>query len=217
MFIHKFYQVINVIVDKLKYGAINNKKILIFLLTLGIIGIIIGSIFMTILSESDKTIIISYITNYIEKIISGNINYVDNIKNSIFSNIGYVIFIWLLGISIIGLPLVVIFYFFKIFTLGFSISSFILTYKVKGLIPALIYLFPSEIIMFFTYVLLTLYSIKISKNLIYSYLKKENNNINIKNKYLKVLIVCTTAMIICSLYEVFIMPFLIQKLSFLIK
>lgn len=202
--------------DKLKYGAINNKKVILFLLGLSIVGIIGGSLFITIISKSDQTMVKDYMVEYMT-----NLNRIDlkNVLiNSLITNLFFIISIWLLGISVIGVPIILFMYFSKIFTLGFSISSFILTYKLKGLVISLIYLFPIQILNIATYTLITLYAIKISSNLIYSiFNKKEVNFKRIINKYIKILVICIIVCLISVLYENTILPFLLNKVILLLK
>lgn len=206
------------VLDKLKYGAINNKRIITFLFILIIIGIISGSLFLTILSKTDQQLVIDYITQFMNSIINDKIIYSDTLKNSLWNNLSYIVIVWLLGISIIGLPIIIFMFFSKIFVLGFSIGSFILTYKWKGLIYAFTYVFPIHIVNIFIFILLTLYAIKMSNNLIYSIFKKKEVNFKqIINKYLLILAISIIAMLIFSLYETFIIPFLFNKLKFLIN
>lgn len=204
--------------DKLKYRTINNKKIIFFLLVLGLIGLITGSFFTTILSSSDQGLVKEYIQNFMTNIASKELNYFSSLNNSLLGGLGYMLVIWLLGISVIGIPIVLFMYFSKFFILGFSISSFILTYKFKGMLLAFFYIFPEHIISLILYLLITLYSVKMSFNLIYSVFKKKEINLKIFiSKYLIVLLVAIIGISICSLYETFIVPFILNKLSFLIK
>ena len=206
------------ILDKLKYGAINNKKIIFFLIGLAIISIISGSFFLTILSKSDQSLVKEYITNFMTSIDNNKIDYIKTLSNSLINNLGYIIIVWILGISIIGMPIVVFMFFSKIFVLGFSVSSFILTYKFKGLLFAFIYIFPQHIISLIIYTLITLYSIKVSNNLIYSIFKKKEINFKkILNRYILVFVICLGGILICSLYETFVIPFIFNKIQFLIK
>lgn len=202
--------------NKLKYGAINNKKIIMFLLGLCIIGIIGGSLFITIVSKNDQKLIVEYMNNFIINI--NKINLKDAIINSLFTNILYIISVWLLGISVIGIPIIVFMYFSKIFTLGFSISAFIITYKFKGFILALLYVFPTQILNIGIYTLITLYSIKISNNLIYSvFNKKEVNMKKIINKYIYILAICLIVSIISLLYENIVLPIVLKKMITLLN
>lgn len=206
------------ILDKLKYGTINNKKIIFFLIGLALIGIISGSIFITILSKSDQSLVREYITNFMNNIFNNQVNYSETLTNSLINNLGYIIIVWLLGISIIGMPIVIFMFFSKIFVLGFSVSSFILTYKAKGLLLAFFYIFPQHIVSIIIYTLVTLYSVKMSNNLIYSIFKKKDVNFKkIINKYIMILLICLGGILICSLYETFIIPFIFDKLQFCTK
>ena len=202
--------------NKLKYGAINNKKIIMFLLGLCVIGIISGSIFITLIKSSDKTSIINYINDFISNI--GKIDIKNSLINSLLANIIYTLIIWLLGISVIGIPIILFMYFSKLFILGFTISSFILTYKLKGLLLAFIYVFPTQVINILIYTLISLYAIKISNNLIYTtFNKKDTNFKKITNKYIKILIICLICILLNSLYESIILPFILNKVILLLK
>ena len=206
------------ILDKLKYGAINNKKILTSLVVLLVVAITAGSLFLTILSKTDQQLVTQYMNDFMTQIMNHKVDYISTLKNSIWNNVGYVVFIWLLGISIIGLPIVLFFFFSKIFVLGFSIGSFVLTYRFKGLLCATIYIIPFSIINIGVYILLALYAIKMSNNLIYSIFKKKEINVKkIINRYLLILLISIGMMLFYSLYETFVIPFLFEKMKFLIK
>lgn len=196
--------------DKLKANFKLNKKILIFLFGLLAIGFIFGTVFITMINSSDKELVKDYIKNYIDNV--NNINYSKSLINSLINNLGFVLIIWLLGISVIGIPLIIFIYFTKAFTLGFSISSFILNYKTKGCLYALIYVFPSQIINIIMYTILTLYSLTFSFKIIYSLLNKSNLNFkNLTGKYFKILLITIIITIISSLYDTFVIPNLLKK------
>ena len=95
--------------NKLKIILSEKRNTFIFFTILIILGIIFGSFFITILDKSDKELITTQITEFFTGI-KGNQNtdVLSALKNSLFSNIASVIGIWLLGISIIGIPLIII-------------------------------------------------------------------------------------------------------------
>lgn len=199
--------------DKLK-----KNKLIIILLVVSAVAFLFGSFFITVLSESDKSLVKEYISNFINDCYSNKINYSDALKETLISNIFYVILIWLLGISVVGIPVILFTYFFKTFTLGFSISSFFLTYKTKGIAFSIAYLFPNEIIKFIAYTLLMLHALRLSKKITKAVIEKENFPFGkFINKYAKILVVVLCAIVAASLYEVYIIPFVYNKLYFLIK
>lgn len=188
-----------------------DKKTFLFLAILSIIGIITGALFMTILSSADKETINKSLTEYINNI--GNIKLdLKNFMNNFIINIMYALIIWILGISIIGLPIVIIVIFFKSFLLSFSISSFIINFKLKGLAYGFTYLFPHAIINFLTYMFLGVYSIKLSLNFVSAIINKKNINMqSIMIKYFKILLISLTIVFVSTLFETFIMPYCLNK------
>lgn len=199
--------------DKLKNKTISNKKTIVFLVGLFLIGLIAGSIFITIISKSDQALVKEYIKEFVNKADKNKLNYLEALKNASLSNGLFIVIVWLLGFSIIGIPIVIFMYFSKAFILGFSLSSFILQYKFKGLLLALIYFFPHHVVNILAYTLIMIYSLKISFILINSIIKKKTISFKaIMNRYLIVFAVSIGMVIVASLYECFVVPFLIRNL-----
>lgn len=199
------------ILDKIKSNIQANKSMLIFLIIIGIIGIIIGSILNVALNETDRNLVSEYLNNFIVDVKSNNLNYNASLINCLLSNCGYIIFIWLLGISIIGIPIILFLLFCKTFVLGFSISSIIANFKLKGCLLSLAYVFPHMVINLIIILFLTIYSLSLSLKLFMVIIKKQNLDFkNIMNKYLKILIICIITTIITALIEVYISPILIK-------
>ena len=199
--------------DKLKNKTTSNKKIIVFLVGLFLIGLIAGSIFITIISKSDQALVREYIKEFVNKADKNKLNYLEALKNASLSNGLFIVIVWLLGFSIIGIPIVIFMYFSKAFILGFSLSSFILQYKFKGLLLALIYFFPHHVVNILAYTLILIYSLKISFILVNSIIKKKTISFKaIMNRYLIVFAVSIGMVIVASLYECFVVPFLIKNL-----
>ncbi len=188
-----------------------HKQITIFLFGLSIIGIITGALYITILNKSDHALIQSSVNNFVSNIQNNKINFITLLKNISIVNISFIILIWLLGISVIGIPIILFLLFCKSFILGFSVSSIILQYKLKGTLIAFIYLFPHHIINLYIYVALISYSMSLSLKLIDSILKRKSIDFKqIMNKYSYVLLVTFIIILITTLFEVFITPTLLK-------
>ena len=199
--------------DKLKKKTTSNKKIIVFLVGLFLIGLIAGSIFITIISKSDQALVKEYIKEFVNKADKNKLNYLEALKNASLSNGLFIVIVWLLGFSIIGIPIVIFMYFSKAFILGFSLSSFILQYKFNRILLALIYFFPHHVVNILAFTLIMIYSLKISFILINSIIKKKTISFKaIMNRYLIVFAVSIGMVIVASLYECFVVPFLIKNL-----
>lgn len=206
------------IMDKLKNEAKKRKKIILFLLGIAFIGFITGTTFITILSETDKNLVKDYITEFIDKIKNHKLDYLNSFKNAFLSNIIFILTIWILGLSVVGIPINIFIYFTKAFILGFSISSFILKYKVKGCLLSLIYIFPHHIINIVIYTVLLIFSINFSKRIIFCMKSKKPISFQATfKKYCVILLFSILLIFLTTLIEIFLTPFLLEKLLFVIK
>ena len=197
--------------DKLKKTIKYDKKIMTFLNVIAIIGIIAGSIFMIVLSKNDKDIVLNSIKDFFDKLINNKFNFIGTLKNTALSNFLFSFIIWVIGISVVGVLIVIFIIFYKSFTLGFTISSIIYTYSIKGTLLALIYVFPHMVINLLILLYLSSYSIKLSIILIKSILKKDNLNFKaFINNYSKVFLISIVLLTITSLYESFIAPIILR-------
>ena len=202
-----------------KNSIIKQKKLYKLIITLMIFGIISGILFIFFINKESKNNTLSSIKNFFDLMnTSTGVNYGKSLLNTLINNIGYVLLIWLLGISIIGLPITIILAFMKSFILGFSISSIISCYKIKGILGAFLYIFPHQIIILFIYLLLSFSSISFSIKLFKSLFLKQNINFRIvMQKYIKILLISLVSSIIISLYEVFISTYFIKLFTMLLK
>lgn len=182
-----------------------------YYLLLFLIGIIFGLIFIFFISNLDKYLIKSGLTEYIASITSKTFSYKEGLLLSIKSNLIYVTLIWLCGMIFIFVPVILFIIFYKGFILGFMISSFLITYKIKGIFYSILFIFPHEIINIFIILLFSIYAIKFSKSLIKIIYKNENVNLrSMLKKYCILYIFFIGVSIISSILEIFLNYFLIR-------
>ena len=185
-----------------KYKGIKKRKIFLILLIICIISILFGILFLAILDKNGKMIVSTTMTSYIK-----NLNYD---RKELFlllkNNVLITIVMWLFGISLFGVIFELIFLVVKSFTLGFSISSFIYTFKLKGIYIGFIYLFPN-IFNLVIYFILGFFAINYSIYLFqYIFNNKEYNLKLIMKRYIRVLLISIFLLIISSLVSYFIVP-----------
>lgn len=179
---------------------INSKifKILVVTLVIGFIIGIISFIFM------DKSSLQSSIINYINLIKNDNYNYSNGLILSIISNIKYSSIIWISGIIFfcsLVIPLIII---YRGISLSLTISTIIYTYKLKGVLYALIIVFPTilnELIFLF----LSYYSINFSIKCFNTI--KNNKDINLRSfikNYFYIFLILSLLLIISSIIEIYL-------------
>ena len=71
------------IMDKLKIKVKLDKKILLFLLILLIIGITVGSIFVTILNQSDKSLVNEHLNDFLNSVEGNKLDFYLALKNNL--------------------------------------------------------------------------------------------------------------------------------------
>ncbi len=202
------------VMDKLLNTIRFDKKYVLFCMILVIIGIISGSLFIVILNSSDKSLVIEYITNFIDTIKNNSFNYLDTFKNTILINYIIIVIITILGFTYILAPVNILILFYKAFIIGFSMSSFILTFKIKGLLLSIVYIFPHLILNILIFSILTAFTLKLSITMTKSIIKKKDVNMrHYFNKYLYTSIFIILLITITSLYESFIAPYLLKLVS----
>lgn len=179
---------------------INSKifKILVVTLVIGFIVGIISFIFM------DKSSLQSSIINYINLIKNDNYNYTNGLILSITSNLKYSSIIWISGIIFfctLITPLIII---YRGVSLSLTVCTIIYTYKLKGILYAIIIVFPTilnEIII----LLLSYYSINFSIKCFNTI--KNNKDINLRlfiKNYFYIFVILSILLIISSIIEIYL-------------
>lgn len=189
-----------------------NKKVNLFVIFIVILGIISGSLFLMVLNENDKSEVINEISTFMTNINTNNINNLNSFKNSLIEGMILIILSWILGMSIIGVIFNIFFIYMKSFIIGFSISSFILVYKYKGILSSLIYVIPSQLINILIILILGVYTLLFSKYLFKMiFLKDKTVNLGkFFKKYVLVFGICIILCVISSLCEAYLLPSLLK-------
>ena len=202
-----------------KNSFLKQKKFYVFLISLMLVGIISGIVLVFFLKDNDKKNVCNNINSFFYLIKTSNgINYGESLLNSLLINLGYIIIIWLLGISIIGFPIVIGILFFKCFVIGFSVAGIIMNYGIKGLLGAFLYLFPHQIMLLIIYLLISFYSLSFCYKIFsHLFLKKTINFKYGMDKYVKILVISIIFTAIISFYEVFVSTYFMKIFTFLIK
>ena len=187
------------------------KKIYIFLIIVMLIGLILGIIYAVILNKSDHNLVTTSLDSFFTSIKRNDIDYKSALINSLVGNISFVTFIFLLGISIIGIPLIIFSLASSTFIFGFSLSSIIYTYHFNGILKAITYLFPHQLITLLMSLFLGFYALYFGIKL-FKYLFR-GIDINLRSsmkRYLQVYVTVLLIFIGCSFIEVFLSPALIK-------
>ncbi len=195
------------------------KNKLIFVVTIFIIGLVLGSLFTNFITVDDKNLLTGQLDVYLDSIkkLSSDVFGLKVFTSEILNNGSQLFIIFALGVSMIGLPVVIFILFFKGFMLGTTLSTMFLRYQLKGIIGAFLYVFPCLIINTMIYILMSFFAVHASVKFLKALLKKDNLNFkSFLGKYLLAFIVCIVLMIITCVLDAYLTPLLL-KLFTLIK
>ena len=190
---------------------IPNTRTNIIAFSIFIIGIITGSIFILVINTNDKNLVIEHITKFFSNINSSNYSYLDSLKNILSLNYFYVIAIWTLGLSILGILVNIFLTYLKGFIVGFTTSALIITYGFKSILAIILYIVPHTLINSLVIIVLTIYSITFSRYLLVQiFQKKDMKTKNFMKKYLIILLIAAVLTLVSSISEVYLFPFLLK-------
>ena len=182
-----------------------NKRYFNFILVIFLIGILSGIIYFQFLNHETKNEIIETIKLYK----TFNSNYI--IKDLIVMSV-----ILVSSFFVIGLPIVIFYYFYECLSFGFIFNVFIVTFKLKGIIYSLIYIILNRFIYLILMILFIKKIINISSLVIGLLINKNNNNIKIINNFKNAIYIILFVLII-NIVIYFISPIVLEKLSFLLN
>jgi len=202
------------VMDKLINNIKFDKKYVFFSLIIVILGIITGSLFIVILNSADKNLVIEYISDFIDNIKNNNINNLDLLKNTIITNYIVIFIFIIIGFTCFLFPINILILFYKSFILGFTLSSFILTYGLKGTLLSIFYIVPHLLINILIFSLIAAFTLRIAINMIKCIINKKEVNMRLYfNKYFSIIILSIIFITLTSLYEAYIMPYLLKLIS----
>ena len=170
------------------------------LIVLFILGFVLGIISYLLLDVENNSII-----NYFSLLKDNKFNYFNGFINSIKYNYKYAFLLWIFGICLFLsfiIPFIII---YRGISVGFTLFSIIYTFKLKGLIMALILVFPVILVNELIFILLSYYAIKFSYrefNII-----KNNKSINLKSfikNYFIIFIIFLGVLLLNSIFEIYI-------------
>mgnify|MGYP005803210281 FL=1 len=188
-----------------------NKRMLVFLFTLLFMAVLFGSFFATKLGQNDLNEIKTSLESFFTMTKQNQLQPIQAFFQTFGANISFAIAIWILGISVIGAPLMIVLFFMKAFTLGFTIASLIKIYHMKGLLYSFIYVFPHQVINLLVFTFFIMFSMSLSITLFQALIKKKTVDFSkIVNRYLFVLVFTVVILIITALLEIYLMPFLFR-------
>jgi stage II sporulation protein M len=180
-----------------------------------LIGVVVGSISVKVLDFSQKKELVVYMNKFFQLVTKEDINNFSVFFQAIKNNFQTVFFIWILSITVIGVPVTLFIISFRGFVIGFTIAFFVEGFGIKGLLLTIITILPQNLILIPCLIVISTISLKYSVGVLRKNLGYKNMNLpnfSILN-YTITLGVIFLIMSVGSIYEAFLSTALIKMLS----
>lgn len=157
----------------------NNSSIYLFVIILLLMGVIFGATIVNSLHSELKQDLLFYLKQFFSQADKDNIGEPSVVwKESYISQLMYISIIWVLGISIIGLPIILFLLFLKGIVVGFTVGFLVDQMGIEGFLLAMVSVLPQNLIVIPIYIFISTISIGFSIQLIKQlFIKKQTNSI----------------------------------------
>lgn len=197
----------------------NNSNRYFFLLIAFVIGIAAGAFTVNGLSALQKEELNNYFQGFLQLLDDQPVNSEELLKISLLDNAKLVLVLWLLGVSIIGIPFIFVVMGIRGFVTGFTSGFIIKTLGLRGVLFTVLALIPKEIFVIPCIIALGVNGINFSLNIIKNKSKKHLSKESLKSNFAAY---CFTTLFFCIilfmgiLVEVYIVPVIIRIITPLI-
>ncbi|MEK8127493.1 stage II sporulation protein M [Paenibacillus filicis] len=140
----------------------------VFIGVIFVTGVVFGAVMVGALSLEQKQEITRYLSNFFSIVdqgaLSGDVS--ASFRDTLALHMKWVLIIWLLGISVIGLPLILILDFLKGVLIGFSVGYMVGTMSWKGLLFSLVSIVPQNLIVIPVFIICSVTAVSFTLHLV---------------------------------------------------
>jgi len=191
----------------------NNLSLYTFTTILIFIGIFFGAIIVNSLNIEQKNDLYLYLTRFFKQIINEPGMSAFDLFNQSFSHyLKYIGLIWILGISVIGLPIILILLFLKGIVVGFTVGFFVSQMGIKGFFLALVSVLPQNLILIPAFIIIGVASISFSLRMIRMQFKKSHPFAPLFIRYSLLMIGVIGLIVLSSSIEAWVSPILMKAI-----
>ncbi|QOR65352.1 stage II sporulation protein M [Cytobacillus suaedae] len=190
-----------------------HSSIYIFITVLFLMGVIFGAIVVNSLNFSQKQDLYYYLSRFFGQVSEGSFaNSTDMFKQSFLHNIKYVGLMWILGISIIGLPVILVLLFLKGVVVGFTVGFLVNQMGFDGFILSFVSVLPQNLLIIPAFIVIGTVAVAFSLKMIrQQFMKRANEPIfPLLTRYAMLMVGVAFVLMTASAFEAFASPTLMK-------
>lgn len=193
------------------------RNFLLYLLTIAIFvfGIMLGAVAVKALTMAQKHELIGYLSQFFTSLESGTLAAKNNLaRQALLSNLKTIGLIWLMGITVIGIPIVLAILFTKGFVIGFTVGFLAQEMVLKGVVFSIVAVLPHNLLAIPALIVASVTAISFSTLLIKKkFFKRSHNLQHCFLGYLFLSIGIALVFVLASLVEAYITPVFMKLVS----
>ncbi|ACL76103.1 stage II sporulation protein M [Ruminiclostridium cellulolyticum] len=197
----------------------DNKYTYLSLFIFYIIGIVAGSLTVNELDYNQKTEMTTFFNDFLKLLNNNNVNGISLLKISLLDSIRVIILFWLLGVTVIGLPVYYLTIGIRGFSTGFSSGIIMGVLGEKGVLVSIFCFLPKEILTIPFIIALGVNGIRLTKGIVKNWIRKPvKKEDTLKFKFLPycfVTLFFSLFILVMTILDAFIAPFTLRLLTFL--
>ncbi|MEH7095093.1 stage II sporulation protein M [Neobacillus vireti] len=144
-----------------------HSSIFLFIVVLFLMGVIFGAIVVNSMSITQKEDLFYYLSQFFGQVSDGTVTDDNDLfLQSFLHNSKFIGLMWILGISIIGLPIILILLFLKGMVVGFTVGFLVSQMGWKGFLLAFASILPQNLIIIPVFILMAAFSVIFSIRMI---------------------------------------------------
>ncbi len=178
-------------------------------------GVIFGAIVVNSMSITQKEDLFYYLSQFFGQILNGKVaENNDLFAQSFLHNSKFIGLIWILGISIIGLPVILILLFIKGLVVGFTVGFLVSQLGLKGFLLAFVSILPQNLIIIPVFILMAALSVIFSLRMIKKQFFKTYGQpiLPFFKNYILIFIVAVVLISAASGVEAYVSPWLMKSM-----
>ncbi|CAH2716379.1 Stage II sporulation protein M [Neobacillus rhizosphaerae] len=192
-----------------------HSSIFLFIVVLFLMGVIFGAIVVNSMSITQKEDLFYYLSQFFGQVSDGKVSEDSDLFLQSFShNSKFIGLMWILGISIIGLPVILILLFIKGMVVGFTVGFLVSQMGWHGFMLAFVSIMPQNLITIPVFILMAAFSVIFSLRMIKKqFMKKYAQPIMPFFKgYILTLIAAVILISVASGIEAYLSPWLMKTI-----
>ena len=190
-----------------------HSSIYLFVVVLFLMGVIFGAIVVNSLTFSQKEDLAYYLSQFFGEVSNGKVAASKDVfAQSLFDNSKFIGMMGILGISIIGLPVILIVLFMKGLVIGFTVGFLVNQMGWNGFLLSFVSVLPQNFIIIPVFIITATVAVSISIKMIRrQFMKKISEPIlPLLGRYALVFVVAGLFLVIAALFEAYISPSLMK-------